>query len=190
MLKMPTSSLFRERSCAYTPRGRIKAFASANSKGEFSLKVPALAADSLDVTAQCISYDKAALRIANRQQHLSVTLHPAENKLKEVTVAAPDDKRARRHTRLQAGIVPRQERCDARGRIEKAPGINVSGNGQISYLGKSISNFYIEGMNMLGGKYNLATRNMPAKYVKNVEVLEQPSRCTRRQGQARVTMWR
>lgn len=24
---------------------------------------------------------------------------------------------------------------------------------------------------MLGGKYNLATRNMPAKYVKNVEVL-------------------
>ena len=50
--------------------------------------------------------------------------------------------------------------------MKKLPGINVSGNGQISYLGKSISNFYIEGMNMLGGKYNLATRNMPAKYVK------------------------
>lgn len=151
--------------------GRIKAFASANSKGEFSLKVPALAADSLDVTAQCISYDKVTLRIANRQQHLSVTLHPAENKLKEVTVAAPMiNERGDTLVYRLASFLGKSDVSLEDG-LKKLPGINVSGNGQISYLGKSISNFYIEGMNMLGGKYNLATRNMPAKYVKNVEVL-------------------
>lgn len=151
--------------------GRIKAFSSANSKGEFTLKVPRLDVDSLDMTAQCISYEKYTARIANKQQDMSVTLSPAENKLKEVTVAAPMiNERGDTLIYRLASFLGKSDITLEDG-LKKLPGINVNGNGQISYLGKSISNFYIEGMNMLGGKYNMATRNLPAKYVKNVEVL-------------------
>ena len=41
--------------------------------------------------------------------------------------------------------------------LKKVPGIEVEDNGGIKYNGKSISNFYINGMDLLGGKYNLAT---------------------------------
>ena len=55
--------------------------------------------------------------------------------------------------------------------LKRLPGVDVSQNGGISYMGKPISQFNIEGMDLLGGKYNLATRNIPADYVTNVEIV-------------------
>ncbi len=56
--------------------------------------------------------------------------------------------------------------------LKKMPGIEVLKGGQITYNGEAINNFYIEGNDMLGGKYGLATENISAKDVKSVEVLE------------------
>ena len=55
--------------------------------------------------------------------------------------------------------------------LKRLPGVDVSQNGGISYMGKPISQFNIEGMDLLGGKYNLATRNIPADYVTQVEIV-------------------
>ncbi len=55
--------------------------------------------------------------------------------------------------------------------LKRLPGIEVSKSGAISYMGQGISNFYIEGLDMLGGRYNLATRNIPAEYTSSVEIL-------------------
>ena len=55
--------------------------------------------------------------------------------------------------------------------LKRLPGVDVSKNGGISYMGKPISQFNIEGMDLLGGKYNLATRNIPADYVTQVEIV-------------------
>ena len=55
--------------------------------------------------------------------------------------------------------------------LKRLPGIEVSGTGAIRYQGRPISKFYIEGMDMLGGKYNLATKNIPADYTSQVQVL-------------------
>lgn len=52
------------------------------------------------------------------------------------------------------------------------PGIDVDANGKISYNGKAISNFYIDGDNLLDDKYNLATNSIAADMVKDVQVLE------------------
>ncbi|WP_321517782.1 carboxypeptidase-like regulatory domain-containing protein [uncultured Bacteroides sp.] len=56
--------------------------------------------------------------------------------------------------------------------IKKLPGIEVSKEGEIKYQGKPINSFYIEGLNLLEGKYSLATNNLSAKAVKEVQVLE------------------
>ena len=45
-------------------------------------------------------------------------------------------------------------------------------NDEIQYEGKSISNFYIEGMNLMGGKYGLATKSLPQDDVATVEVMK------------------
>lgn len=55
--------------------------------------------------------------------------------------------------------------------IRRLPGIDVKENGQISYMGKPIAQFNIEDLNLLGGKYSLATRNMKAEYAKTVQVI-------------------
>lgn len=56
--------------------------------------------------------------------------------------------------------------------IRNMPGIDVSQNGKISYNGQEIISFYIEGKNMLGGKYGLATNTIHYDDVATVEVME------------------
>ncbi|MBD5584997.1 MAG: hypothetical protein HDQ88_07940 [Clostridia bacterium] len=56
--------------------------------------------------------------------------------------------------------------------LKKLPGIRVNENGSISYQGKAINKFYIEGKDLLGNSYSLATKNMPVEAVTTVEVLE------------------
>ena len=56
--------------------------------------------------------------------------------------------------------------------IKKLPGVEVNNDGKIAYQGKDISKFNIEGLNMLGGKYTLASRNVQAKDVSRVEMIE------------------
>lgn len=56
--------------------------------------------------------------------------------------------------------------------ISRLPGITVSSSGQIIYQGKEISKFYIEGMDLLQGRYGLATNNIDARKIAEVQVLE------------------
>lgn len=56
--------------------------------------------------------------------------------------------------------------------IKRMPGITVHGDGRISYQGKPIRNFYIEGLDMLQGNYTLATRNISADDIATVDVYE------------------
>lgn len=56
--------------------------------------------------------------------------------------------------------------------LEKLPGIDVDEKGKISYLGKDISNFYVEGMDPVGGRYNQITNNLRAEAVQTVQVME------------------
>lgn len=56
--------------------------------------------------------------------------------------------------------------------LKKMPGIQVDENGQIRYQGKPINKFYIESMDMLQGRYGIATNNISAKDVSTVQILE------------------
>lgn len=56
--------------------------------------------------------------------------------------------------------------------LRRMPGISVGDEGNIMYNGKPISKLYIEGMDMLGGKYGIATNNIQAKDIARVELYE------------------
>ena len=56
--------------------------------------------------------------------------------------------------------------------LRKMPGIEVKESGKIYYNGKPISNFYIENLDLLQGRYGIATNNIQAKNIATVQVLE------------------
>ena len=56
--------------------------------------------------------------------------------------------------------------------LKKIPGINVKESGEITYKGKAINKFYIENMDMLQGRYGIATTNVSADDISTVQVLE------------------
>lgn len=56
--------------------------------------------------------------------------------------------------------------------LKKMPGIDVKKDGQIYYNGSSINKFYIEGKDLLEGRYGIATNGIPQNEVGRVEVME------------------
>ena len=56
--------------------------------------------------------------------------------------------------------------------LKRMPGIDVANNGKIQYQGEDINKFYIEGSDLLGGKYGIATNGISHDDVGAVEVME------------------
>ncbi|HIR61941.1 MAG TPA: carboxypeptidase regulatory-like domain-containing protein [Candidatus Coprenecus avistercoris] len=56
--------------------------------------------------------------------------------------------------------------------LRKMPGIDVSESGQIWYNNRPINKFYIEGLDLMGGRYGVAVNNVRARDISRVEVLE------------------
>ena len=56
--------------------------------------------------------------------------------------------------------------------LKKMPGIDVAKNGQIYYNNRPINKFYIEDMDLMGGRYGVAVNNVRAEDVASVEVME------------------
>lgn len=56
--------------------------------------------------------------------------------------------------------------------LRKMPGIDVSEAGEVFYNNRPINKFYIEGLDLMGGRYGVAVNNVRAKDISRVEVLE------------------
>ena len=56
--------------------------------------------------------------------------------------------------------------------LRKLPGITVRDNGQILYKAKPIAGLTIDGMDLLKGRYGIATRNISPDHIASVEILE------------------
>lgn len=56
--------------------------------------------------------------------------------------------------------------------LKKMPGISVEESGAIYYQGKPINKFYVENLDLLGGRYGIATNNISSKVVTTVQVYE------------------
>lgn len=56
--------------------------------------------------------------------------------------------------------------------LKRLPGIDVSDDGYVQYHGKSIASLKIEGSDLLGSKYNIATKNLRSEDLKTIEVYE------------------
>ena len=149
------------------------AFTSSNAQGVYSLEVKNAPTGEVTLQFNHISYEKESERVTLREKvtKVDMILSPKSISLKEVTVK-PDPLRQRGDTLTHnlASFLGKGDVTLEDG-LKRLPGVDVAQSGAISYMGKPISQFDIEGLDMLGGKYNLATRNIPADYVTQVEIV-------------------
>ena len=149
------------------------AFTSSNAQGVYSLEVKNAPTGEVTLQFTHISYEKESELVTLRDKvtKVDMILTPKAISLKEVTVK-PDPLRQKGDT-LSHNLASFLGKGDVtlEDGLKRLPGVDVSQNGGISYMGKPISQFNIEGMDLLGGKYNLATRNIPADYVTQVEIV-------------------
>ena len=160
------------------------AFTSSNAQGEYSLELKsAPTGERLRVGEQSsgmvtlqfnhVGYEKEPEQVTLKDKvtKIDMILTPKSISLKEVTVRA-DPLRQRGDT-LSHNLASFLGKGDVtlEDGLKRLPGVDVAKSGAISYMGKPISQFNIEGLDLLGGKYNLATRNIPADYVTNVEIV-------------------
>ena len=149
------------------------AFTSSNAKGEYALELKSAPTGEVTLQFTHISYEKESEHVTLRDKvtKLDMILTPKSISLKEVMVK-PDPLRQKGDT-LSHNLASFLGKGDVtlEDGLKRLPGVDVAQSGAISYMGKPISQFNIEGLDMLGGKYNLATRNIPADYVTNVEIV-------------------
>lgn len=149
----------------------IAGFVSTDDDGRFQLTYTG-GGDSLLVTVRGLMIEKATRKIPNRSATIDFTVEEKANQLKEVQVKANPVIRRSDTLSYVVGAFSGQGDRTIEDVLKKMPGIEVSSSGAITYNGKAINKFYIEDLDMLGGRYNLATRNIEAKDVASVQVYE------------------
>lgn len=155
----------------YNEKKQPLCFQQTNEKGKFSIDVPEGKKPS-HITFTILGYAKKTYSINRFKNGQTIMMSEAETQIKEVTIKS---KRLQLRTDTLiysvAGFRQKQDRSIA-DVIAKMPGLEVSENGGITYQGKPINKFYIEGMDLMGGKYAMASENISADKVKNVEVYQ------------------
>ncbi len=150
--------------------GKIKKFASSKSEGEFSITMPSVNGCRLEVAM--MSFAKQSIPLDSVSFPLTVYLEKGATILKEVTVKADRIREQGDTITYNVGSFAQQQDRSIGDVLKRMPGIDVASNGKIQYQGEDINKFYIEGSDLLGGKYGIATNGINHEDVGAVEVME------------------
>ena len=150
-------------------RDSLMAYALTDGTGAFTLTLPD-GAEAVEFTL--MGYDKKRIGARDARQGMRVRLTPSGIMLKEVTVKArPIDIHKDTINYNVAAFQGKEDRY-IEDVLKKLPGVEVSADGSIRYKGEPINKVDIEGQDLLGNRYNQATRNIPADAVATVQVME------------------
>ena len=150
--------------------GKIKKFSTSKKDGAFAMSVPSVAGCRLEVSM--MSFAKKTIPLEGATFPLTVELEPGSTLLKEVTVKADRIREQGDTITYNVGSFAQQQDRSIGDVLKRMPGINVEKSGKIQYQGEDINKFYIEGSDLLGGKYGIATNGINHDDVGAVEVME------------------
>ena len=150
--------------------GKIKKFASSKSDGGFAITIPSADGCRLEVTM--MSFARQSIPLDSVSFPLTVFMEPGTTLLKEVTIKAERIREQGDTISYNVGSFAQLQDRSIGDVLKRMPGIDVANNGKIQYQGEDINKFYIEGSDLLGGKYGIATNGISHEDVGAVEVME------------------
>lgn len=156
----------------YLPGSKVLiAFAVSDEKGHFQTIVKS-PSDSLNIEVSSVQFRNEFRSIANISQDLQFQLIPETKQLEGITVkAAPIEKRGDTISYLVSSFAKKEDRA-IEDVLRRMPGIEVEPSGRILYQGMPLEKFYVEGLDLMDGRYGVISKNLPQGAVSTVEVLE------------------
>lgn len=153
---------------------KILTFTLTNNFGEYSFELPKVVTDSIKVSFSALNIESQTLTVLSKSQRLDIKTKYKEFIIPEVVVSAHIPavrKTGDTITYLTTKYIDAND-VAIEDVIKKLPGVEVLASGKIMYQGKNISRFYVDGLDMLGGRYQVASKNIAAKDVRSVEIYE------------------
>lgn len=143
-------------------------FGKTDNKGSFSIEANA---DSY-LEVSMLGFKKLRINSLSDKEPMRIVMQEEAVALKEVTVKASKVREHGDTLTYNVATFADQNDRNIGDVLSRIPGFEVNKqNGQIKYEGKPISKFYIEGLDMLGDKYGIATNSLPQVDVGSVQVM-------------------
>ena len=151
--------------------GKLIGFSTTDHVGNYSITINEQS-DSLFISANMLGYKPFSKKIKVGREPITILLEEGALQLQEVVVKA-DRIRENGDTITYSVSSFAQKQDHTIGDVlKRMPGIDVANNGKIQYQGIDINRFYIEGNDLLGGKYGIATNGISHDDIGAVEVME------------------
>lgn len=146
-------------------------YTAATADGRFELRLQTRGPRLL-LEVGYIGFKTLTREIEAKDQTISLLLEESPIELRGVTVKVPRVIVARDTITYQVAQIRGESDYVLEDVLRRLPGVTIDTEGMISYQGKPINKFYIEGLDMLGGRYSLASKNLRAEDISSVQVYE------------------
>ena len=149
----------------------IVAYSVTDEQGRYSLNATT-ASDEMLIKVTGFNIKSKMVRIKGCSQTCAITVEEENMKLREVVVKAQKLWGSRDTLNYLVSAYTREHDRTIADILRQLPGITITDDGTINYQGTPINRFYIENLDMLQGRYNLATEGIKAEDVATVQVME------------------
>ena len=151
--------------------GKLLAYGTSDANGRFSITLPSVNEKlSIHVTKMGYRFYSAPLVLDGKP--IIIRMEEGAFQLQEVTVKANRIRESGDTVTYTVGSFAQKQDRSIGDVLKRMPGIDVANNGKIQYQGIDINKFYIEGNDLLGGKYGIATNGIAYDDIGAVEVME------------------
>jgi len=148
------------------------AYFITKSDGKYSIKIDSPSHETYEIKVRAMNYAFTSDLVNESSTNFDFILQEKAIELKEVKLKeSPIRKKGDTIAYDVSNFKDIKDRSIA-DVIKKMPGIEIENSGRILYQGEPINKYYIEGMDLLGGKYALANENLSADAVDKVQILE------------------
>lgn len=149
----------------------VLAYAMTDDGGRFSLTIPGDGKDLL-LTASSMMTETVSMPVPTGEEEIRISVKEKKMTIREAKVYAPK-------VRMQgdtlnynvSGYLKADDRSIGEV-LRRLPGIKVTSDGEIFYQNLPINKFYVEGLDLLQGRYGLAMKNIDPAQVATVQILE------------------
>lgn len=144
----------------------ISSYTFSDADGCFSLKCKDIGKDSLSISMLgykplIIPVSKDFMRLRLEESRLSLNA----SKIRSSVIEGHGDT-----TSYMAGAFRDANDKVLADILEKLPGIHVTESGGITHNGNYINKFYVEGLDLMGGRYGVVTKNLDADDIARIDV--------------------
>ena len=154
-----------------TATNNLVAYTSSMEDGSYRIKLHSSEKEFF-LSVSFLGYKTNSIRIVNQNYIKDFALQTDVIMLREVYVTPPAITKVGDTLTYRVDRFKREQDRSISDVLKKMPGIEIGETGSISYQGKPISKFYIEGIDLLEKKYSLASNSIPSDAISSVQIYE------------------